>query len=146
MATIQMIKDDLLADIFDSLETVAQARREGYSLVDPADITKLDGDLEQLTKAELLELARQKGVFQKSLAQRNKPEIIEVIEAANLENPESGNAEGNHETPDAGMGQGTGIAPADSGTEGGNPEGSTDNAEETPANPNEKRGFFGGKK
>jgi hypothetical protein len=33
--TVKMRKGDLFADIFDSPETIAQARREGYSLVDP---------------------------------------------------------------------------------------------------------------
>jgi hypothetical protein len=152
MATVQMIKGDLLADIFDSPETIAQARREGYSLVDPADIAKLGADLEQLTKAELLELARQKGVFQKSLAQRNKPEIIELIKAAETEGREDGEKTGGLETggvPENPIG-GTGdpsVSGQDSigASEGSKTEG-PEGGVETPADPNEKRGFFGGRK
>jgi hypothetical protein len=87
MATIKMQKGDILADIFDSPETIAQARRDGYSLVDPADIGKLGDDLTLLTKNELLELARQKGITEKSLGLRKKSEIIEQIKAADTEPP-----------------------------------------------------------
>jgi hypothetical protein len=85
MATVQMRKGDLFADIFDSPETIAQARRDGYSLVDPEEIKKHSGDLEELSKPELLELARQKGVFEKSLASKKKGEIIEWIKVAKSE-------------------------------------------------------------
>jgi hypothetical protein len=81
MATVQMIKGDILADIFDSPETIAQARREGYSLVNPSDITKLTSDLNKLNKKELVDLAREKGVYEKGLELKNKPEIIEIIQA-----------------------------------------------------------------
>jgi hypothetical protein len=88
-----MIKGDLLADIFDSPETIAQARREGYSLADPADVGKHGGDLDLFTKIELLELARQKGIVEKSLTLKKKSEIIDLIKAAppaKLEDPEGG--------------------------------------------------------
>jgi hypothetical protein len=81
-----MRKGDLFADIFDSPETIAQARREGYSLVDPKEIANRSGDnLEDLTKTELLELARQKGVFEKSIALKKKSEIIELLQAVKPE-------------------------------------------------------------
>lgn len=45
MATVQMKKGNLEADIFDSPETIAQARKDGYSLVnakaEPADTVNL---------------------------------------------------------------------------------------------------------
>jgi hypothetical protein len=82
MATVQMRKGDLYADIFDSPETIAQARREGYSLVDPKEINKHCGDLDQLTKGELLELAKEKGVFDSKLPAKKKGEIIDLIKAA----------------------------------------------------------------
>jgi hypothetical protein len=77
-----MKKGDLYADIFDGPESIAQARREGYSLVDPEEIKKRGDNLEELTKSELLDLARQKGVYDKSLVLQKKSEIIERIQAA----------------------------------------------------------------
>jgi hypothetical protein len=82
MATVKMQKGDLLADIFDSPESIAQARREGYALIEVADIEKHGDDLEQLTKNELLELARQKEGFEKQLSTKNKGEIIAWIRAS----------------------------------------------------------------
>jgi hypothetical protein len=81
--TVVMRKGDLFADIFDSPETIAQARREGYSLVDAEDIKKTD--INELTKDELIELAKEKGVYEKGLEQRKKAEIIEKIQAAGPE-------------------------------------------------------------
>jgi hypothetical protein len=78
--TVVMRKGDLFADIFDSPETIAQARREGYSLVDAEDINK--ADINELAKNELIELAREKGVYEKGLEQYKKAEIIEKIQAA----------------------------------------------------------------
>jgi hypothetical protein len=83
MATVVLRKGDLFADIFDSPETIAQARREGYSLVDAKDLNKVD--INELTKDELIELAREKGVYEKGLEQRKKAEIIEKIQAAEPE-------------------------------------------------------------
>jgi hypothetical protein len=85
MATVKMIKGDLVADIFDSPETIAQARREGYSLVYLEEIEKRGDNLEGLTKSELLELARQKGLFDKSLATKKKGEIIGLLQTAKPE-------------------------------------------------------------
>jgi hypothetical protein len=98
-----MIKGDILADIFDSPETIAQARREGYALVDPADIKKLGDDLEQLTKSELLELTRQMGIFKSSIVPKKKDEIIDLIKAArsaetNPEKPEGSETPGELKT------------------------------------------------
>ncbi|MDR0721140.1 MAG: hypothetical protein LBF78_16025 [Treponema sp.] len=142
MATIQMQKGDTLADIFDSPETIAQARREGYSLVNPADIEKIGNDLNLLTKNELLELARQKGIVEKSLALRRKEEIIERIKAAGPEGekspdkPEGPEGGKGPENPDAGNVPDT--------PETGDPdEGSPG---ETQDDTKEKRGFFGVKK
>jgi hypothetical protein len=81
-----MKKGDLFADIFDSPETIAQARREGYSLVETKDIEK--ADINELTKNELIELAKEKGVYEKSLEQRKKAEIIERIQAAETDAPD----------------------------------------------------------
>jgi hypothetical protein len=78
--TVVMRKGDLYADIFDSPETIAQARREGYSLVDPGKIEKTD--INELSKNELIELAKEKGVYEKGLEQRKKAEILEKIQAA----------------------------------------------------------------
>jgi hypothetical protein len=80
--TVKMQKGDLFADIFDSPETIAQARREGYSLADPEDIAKRADDLEQLTKVELIELARERNVYEKGLEQRKKADIIAILQAA----------------------------------------------------------------
>jgi hypothetical protein len=142
-----MQKGDILADIFDSPDTIAQARREGYSLVDPADIEKLGDDLEVLTKPELLELARQKGIVEKSLAMRKKSEIIDLIKAAGQgtenppetpKSPEGGKEPENPEPekePDTPKTEGAGgEAPAN-----GNTSGAQEAAKE-------KHGFFGGKK
>jgi hypothetical protein len=81
MATVKMRKGDLFADIYDSPETVSQARREGYSLVEAEDIEKT-ADINELTKNELIELARKRGVYQKCFEQLRKAEIIEKIKAA----------------------------------------------------------------
>jgi hypothetical protein len=81
--TVVMRKGETFADIFDSPETIAQARREGYSLVDVKDIEGMD--INELTKNELIELAREKGVYEKGMEQRKKAEIIEKIQAAKPE-------------------------------------------------------------
>jgi hypothetical protein len=81
--TVVMQKGETFADIFDSPETIAQARRDGYSLVDVKDIK--DTDINELTKNELIELAREKGVYEKGMEQRKKAEIIEKIQAAEPE-------------------------------------------------------------
>jgi hypothetical protein len=81
MATVKMRKGDLFADIFDSPETIAQARREGYSLFEAEDISRA-ADITELTKNELLELARQKGIYNGSFVAMKKSEIIERINAA----------------------------------------------------------------
>jgi hypothetical protein len=85
--TVVMRKGDLFADIFDSPETIAQARREGYSLVDAKDINKVD--INELSKTELIELAREKGVYEKGLEQCKKAEIIEKIQSAEPEKPDT---------------------------------------------------------
>ena len=85
MATVVMRKGDLFADIFDSPETIARARREGYSLVDTEDIKKVD--INELTKNELIELAKEKGVYEKGLEQYKKAEIVEKIQAAKPDTP-----------------------------------------------------------
>jgi hypothetical protein len=77
-----MIKGDIEADIFDSPETIAQARREGYSLVDPEEIAKHKDDLEALTKNELLDIAKQKAGYEKKLATKKREEIIAWIRAS----------------------------------------------------------------
>jgi hypothetical protein len=77
--TVKMRKGELYADIFDSPETIAQARRDGYSLVDPKDIK--DTDIDELTKNELIELAKEKGVYEKGMEQSKKAEIAEKIKA-----------------------------------------------------------------
>jgi hypothetical protein len=84
--TVVMRKGDLFADIFDSPETIAQARREGYSLVDAKDIKETD--INELAKDELIELAKEKGVYEKGLEQRKKAEIIEKIQAAEPDAPD----------------------------------------------------------
>jgi hypothetical protein len=88
--TVVMRKGDTYADIFDSPETIAQARREGYSLVDPEDIEKHGGDLESLTRNELLELIKQKGVFEKKHSTWNKPELIALLRPDDPENQGNG--------------------------------------------------------
>jgi hypothetical protein len=81
--TVKMRKGELYADIFDSPETIAQARRDGYSLVDVKDIEGTD--INELTKPELIELAREKGVYEKGMERRKNAEIIEKIQAAKPE-------------------------------------------------------------
>jgi hypothetical protein len=141
-----MRKGEIFADIFDSPETIAQARRDGYSLVDPAEIEKRSGDLEELTKNELLELARQKGILEKSLSQHNKSEIIERIKAAapvGAEPPKTGE---DPNDPDAGKqpepagNQDAGETPAAGGAGNEGPAGGNGTGEAQ----REKHGFFGG--
>jgi hypothetical protein len=141
--TVKMQKGDLSADIFNSPETIAQARREGYSLADPADIEKIGDDLGLLTKNELVELARQKGVFDKSLVLKRKDEIIGRIKAAGPgagKTPENPDSQGPGESPGR-EGPGETEEPGNEGrTEPeGNTEGPQDDTEK-------KRGFFGGRK
>jgi hypothetical protein len=78
--TVVMKKGDLYADIFDSPETIAQARRDGYSLVDPADIKKTD--INDLSKNELIELAKEKGVYEKGMERLKREEVREKVQAA----------------------------------------------------------------
>jgi hypothetical protein len=82
MATVTMKKGALYADIFDSPETIAQARREGYSLVDPKEAEKHSNDLEALTKDELLDIAKQQDGFERKLAAKKKEEIVAWIRSA----------------------------------------------------------------
>jgi hypothetical protein len=110
--TVVMRKGEIFADIFDSPESIAQARREGYSLVDPEEIANRSGDnLEELTRSELLELARQKGVFEKNLISQKKSEIIKRIQAAELgkqpEGPQDEGVESEGESPDPGASKGS---------------------------------------
>jgi hypothetical protein len=89
MATVKMIKGTLKADIFDSPETIAQARREGYSLVDPKEAEKHSNDLEALTKDELLDIAKQQDGFERKLAAKKIEEIIAWIRAAESKGPDN---------------------------------------------------------
>jgi hypothetical protein len=149
--TVQMRKGEIFADIFDSPETISQARRDGYSLVDPEEIEKRGENLDELTKPELLELAKRKGVFEKSLSQYKKSEIIEMIKVAN---PEPQKPEENPKDPEPGK------PPEPAGNQGsGKVPGGNQGSEETPSaggagnkgpaagtgeTPKEKHGFFGG--
>jgi hypothetical protein len=47
MATVVMRKGGLFADIFDSPETVAQARKEGYHLCSGAELAEREEDRER---------------------------------------------------------------------------------------------------
>jgi hypothetical protein len=142
-----MIKGDLFADIFDSPQSIAQARREGYSLVDPEDIEKIGGDLDELTKSELLELARQKGILEKSLSQHKKSEIIELIKAAapvDAEPPKAGEAPNDPNAgkpPEPAGNQDAGETPAAGGAGNEGPAGGNGGTGEAQK---EKHGFFGG--
>jgi hypothetical protein len=89
MATVKMIKGAIKADIFDSPETIAQARREGYSLVDPKEAEKHSNDLEALTKNELLDIAKQKDGFERKLSVKKREEIIAWIRAVESKSPDN---------------------------------------------------------
>jgi hypothetical protein len=103
--TVTMRKGDKFADIFDSLETVAQAQRDGYHVCEKDEITareallKADAgknsgnstateksnnraskiNLEKLNKEKLINFAQEKGLFEEAYNDMTKAQIAGVI-------------------------------------------------------------------
>ncbi|MDR3124049.1 MAG: hypothetical protein LBU16_09780 [Treponema sp.] len=105
MATVQMIKGDRFADIFDSPETIAQARRDGYSLVEAEDIKRSGLPIDELSKKELVELAKEKGVYEKGMERLNKPDLIDRLNAADSAGTEPEGESEQETTPEQGPGE-----------------------------------------
>lgn len=99
MATVRMIKGDKYADIYDSPETIRQARREGYSLVEgtgqvsdaqPNDTkppvvqsgTVGKEQLIELTAKQLVKLGDALGIDVSKMT--NKTEMVGAISAAEV--------------------------------------------------------------
>jgi hypothetical protein len=136
---IIMQKGDIYADIYDSPETIRQARIDGYSIVDPEELAERSDDITTLTKNELLELLKQKGLFEKSFVTLNKGKLIEKLMGVETENEGS---KGDGDNP-------TTAAPEQPAQEAEERE--TDTLPDTPPEPEtperptgKKRGIFGG--
>ena len=102
MATVKMVRGSLYADIFDSEETIAQAKKDGFELVDeksetpadvtteetPADVTTneekyvTDKELLELTVAQLKELGKSYGIKVYNL--NNKTDLIKALSAVKV--------------------------------------------------------------
>lgn len=92
MATVKMVRGSLYADIFDSEETIAQAKKDGFELVDeksetPAKVTTeekyvTDKELLELTVAQLKELGKSYGIKVYNL--NNKTDLIKALSAVKV--------------------------------------------------------------
>jgi hypothetical protein len=139
-----MQKGDIFADIFDSPETIRQARIDGYSIVDSKELTARSDDITTLTKNELLELLKQKDLFEKSFVTLRKDQLIGKLLDAEMANQGEGGNGGNK--PDAATD--TPEQPAQEAEKGEAdtpPRPDTSPESETSEKPaGKKRGIFGG--